>query len=78
VLSRLEGVEKVEVLADGRFQLSVRDGKAVRREVFRAAVARGWQILELSQSVPSLEDVFLRLTTREEVEAEAAGEVSHA
>ncbi|MFN3412497.1 MAG: AAA family ATPase, partial [Thermoanaerobaculum sp.] len=78
VLNAIEGVEKVEVLADGRFQLAVRDGKAVRREVFRAAVAKGWQILELSQSVPSLEDVFLRLTTREEVEAEAAGEVSHA
>lgn len=78
VLSRIEGVEKVEVLTDGRVQLAVRDGKAVRREVFRAAVERGWQLLELSQSVPSLEDVFLRLTTREEVAAEAGAEVSHA
>lgn len=78
VLSRIDGVEKVEQLADGRFQLAVRDGKAVRREVFRAAVARGWQILELSQSVPSLEDVFLRLTTREEVTGDAIAEVSNA
>lgn len=78
VFARIEGVEKVEVLGDGRLQLAVRDGRAVRREVFRAAVERGWQLLELSQSVPSLEDVFLRLTTREEVTAEAGAEVSHA
>ncbi|MCS7182019.1 MAG: ABC transporter ATP-binding protein [Thermoanaerobaculum sp.] len=78
ILGRIAGVEKVDVLPDGRLQLAVRDGKAVRREVFRAAVERGWEVLELSQSVPSLEDVFLRLTTREEAVAETTAEVSHA
>ncbi len=77
LLARVGGVEKVEKLADGRWQLSVRDGKDVRREVFQLAVARGWVLTELAQSVPSLEDVFLRLTTKE-VGAEAAEEVHHA
>lgn len=78
LLAGLAGVEKVEALGGGRWQLAVRDGKAVRREVFHLAVAKGWVVTELSQSVPSLEDVFLRLTTREEVAAEAAEEVPHA
>jgi ABC-2 type transport system ATP-binding protein len=77
LFSRIAGVEKVENLGQGRWQLAVRDGKAVRREVFRLAVERNWVLTELSQSVPSLEDVFLRLTTREEATLEAE-EVQHA
>ena len=77
LFSRIAGVEKVESLGQGRWQLAVRDGKAVRREVFRLAVERNWVLTELSQSVPSLEDVFLRLTTREEATLEAE-EVQHA
>ena len=76
LLARIAGVEKVERLAAGRFQLAVRDGKSVRREVFRLAVERNWLLTELTQSVPSLEDVFLRLTTREETLPEAE-EVQH-
>jgi hypothetical protein len=33
--------------------------------VFKLAVARGWVLLEMAQTVPSLEDVFLRLTTHD-------------
>jgi hypothetical protein len=47
--------------------------------VFRAAVARGWVILELArQRGATLEDIFVRLTTADmaterEMSAEAAG-----
>jgi ABC-2 type transport system ATP-binding protein len=43
-----------------------------REEVFRAAVARGWVLIELMRDRASLEDVFVRLTTRD-VAAPAAG-----
>ncbi len=57
-----------------------------REEIFRAAVARGWVLLELVRDRASLEDVFVRLTTRdaapapveggdEEAGEEASGEV---
>jgi ABC-2 type transport system ATP-binding protein len=36
-----------------------------REEIFRAAVARGWVLLELMRDRASLEDVFVRLTTRD-------------
>ena len=35
-----------------------------REEIFRATVERGWVLLELTQAKASLEDVFVRLTTR--------------
>ncbi|HEY8022176.1 MAG TPA: ATP-binding cassette domain-containing protein [Thermoanaerobaculia bacterium] len=42
-----------------------------REAIFRAAVERGWVLLELHAAKASLEDVFVRLTTRD---AAAAGE----
>jgi len=45
-----------------------------REEVFRAAVERGWVLLELALEQPSLEEVFVRLTTHEQpLEAGGAG-----
>ena len=44
-----------------------------REAIFRLAVDRGWVILELAAQATSLEDVFVRLTTREEPAPEAAG-----
>ncbi|MGQ9834391.1 MAG: ATP-binding cassette domain-containing protein [Thermoanaerobaculaceae bacterium] len=73
----LPGVEKVEKIGENRWQLAVSDGRDTRVRVFRLAVERGWLLAELSQSVPSLEDVFLRLTTREDVISEGQ-EVQHA
>jgi len=53
------------------FLLDCAAGADPREEVFRAAVASGWVLLELVRERASLEDVFVRLTTGDEV-AEAA------
>lgn len=64
-LATLPGVAKVSGDGHGRFRLGVQGGVDLRREVFRLAVEKGWTLLELRQTTPSLEDVFLRLTTRD-------------
>lgn len=40
-------------------------GEDLREAVFRAAVERGWVLLELTEEKASLEDVFVRLTSRD-------------
>ncbi|MBZ5637943.1 MAG: ABC transporter ATP-binding protein [Acidobacteriia bacterium] len=77
-LERLPGVGAVRADGPGRFRLSVEGGGDLRRAVFSLAVEKGWVLLELSQTVPSLEDIFLRLTTRDAAAPEAAAEVARA
>jgi len=80
-LEALPGVAEVTVEGEGRFRLRLEAGRDLRREVFALAVERRWVLLEMAQTVPSLEDIFLRLTTREaapEIEAADAEEVAHA
>ena len=69
-LSTLTGVGEVRSEGGGRFRITSEGGADLRRAVFELAVARGWTLLELHRSVPSLEDVFLRLTTRDLATAE--------
>jgi ABC-2 type transport system ATP-binding protein len=79
-LEALPGAAAVRGEGNGRFRVSVEGGGDLRRTVFELAVARRWVLLEMTQTVPSLEDVFLRLTTRD-VAAEAepvAAEVADA
>jgi gliding motility-associated transport system ATP-binding protein len=54
----------------------VESGRAadIREEVFRAAVARSWVLLELAAQRASLEDIFVRLTTRDVALADAGEE----
>jgi len=73
-LATLPGAADVRSEGGGRFRVAVEGSGDLRRDVFQLAVARGWTLLELHRSVPSLEDVFLRLTTRDLAAAEAAGE----
>ena len=53
-------------------------GEDARRELFRAAVEAGWTLLAMAEERASLEEIFLRLTTRDRVaelaETEAPGE----
>jgi ABC-2 type transport system ATP-binding protein len=80
-LEALAGVSTVTLDGEGRFRLRLESGRDLRREVFALAVERRWVLLEMAQTVPSLEDIFLRLTTREagpDVEAAGAEEVAHA
>jgi ABC-2 type transport system ATP-binding protein len=66
-LQGVDGVELVDVADESgrRFDLSCAKGVDPRAEIFRLAVARGWTLVELSQAKASLEDVFVRLTTRD-------------
>ena len=75
VLETLPGVESVEVAADSEsgFRLLCEGAVDPREAIFHAAVDRGWVILELVREQASLEDVFVRMTTRE-TEAEVATE----
>jgi hypothetical protein len=41
----------------------------IRRDLARAVVMNGWGLLELHSSVMSLEDIFIKLTTAEEIHA---------
>jgi ABC-2 type transport system ATP-binding protein len=78
-LAALAGAKQVRAEGGGRFQVAVEGGVDLRRAVFQLAVARGWVLLELAQTMPSLETTFLRLTTHEaEEDREATEEVANA
>ncbi|MBI4343085.1 MAG: ATP-binding cassette domain-containing protein [Candidatus Omnitrophica bacterium] len=51
------------------FAVETSDGAAPREAIFRLAVERQWTLRELSQSQASLEDVFIQLTTQEDLPA---------
>jgi ABC-2 type transport system ATP-binding protein len=53
---------------DGSFLLDCAEGADPREEVFRAAVATDRVLLELVREQASLEDIFVRLTTGEEID----------
>jgi ABC-2 type transport system ATP-binding protein len=66
VLGDAPGVLRVR--ADGGspwtlFELDVEPGADVREEVGRRMVRNGWALRELRREQPSLEDIFVRLTT---------------
>ena len=58
----------------GRWVLDGDSTADLREPVFRLAVERGWVLLELAEQKVSLEDVFVRLTTRDAATDPAAGE----
>lgn len=69
-LGRIPSAAGVRRLRDGKagyatYVLKGRDGGDLGEEVFRAAVQNGWTINELRRETLSLEDIFLRLTTKE-------------
>ena len=66
-LGRLPGVVAVNRRADGVYLIE-HDAEADPREaVFHLAVDRGWILLGLTQEKATLEDVFVRLTTADDV-----------
>ncbi|MEW6338870.1 MAG: ATP-binding cassette domain-containing protein [Acidobacteriota bacterium] len=72
-LEALPGAAAVRSEGDGRYRVRAEGRADLRRAVFALAVERRWVMLGLRQTVPTLEDVFLRLTTRDAAgEAEAA------
>jgi ABC-2 type transport system ATP-binding protein len=71
-LHRVDGVNQVKHLPaqNGRVELSVETapGHDSRRELARAVVESGWGLLELRPMGMSLEEIFLKLTTKDEAE----------
>ena len=63
-------VEEHEV-SDGRatFEVHAEKGNDVRAELARAIVESQWKLFELKTSGMSLEDIFLKLTTKDLGEA---------
>lgn len=78
-LETVEGVNLVEEreTANGRVTFEVHAGKEsdVRAELARAVVESRWRLLELRTTGLSLEEIFLKLTTREELEPNQKSEV---
>jgi ABC-2 type transport system ATP-binding protein len=81
-LERLDGIETVTPHHDPphRYALACAKGSDPRAAIFRLAVERGWTLVEMAPARASLEDVFVRLTTRDEptprADAAPAGEVA--
>ncbi len=73
-LARLDGVEQAAVDADDarRIRLTCSPGADPRAAVFRLAAERGWTLVGLAARRASLEDVFVRLTTRDAAPHESA------
>ncbi|MFP3942160.1 MAG: AAA family ATPase, partial [Thermoanaerobaculia bacterium] len=84
-LQDLQGVASVRAHPSlpGSLLVEGEPGADPRRDVFRTVVDRGWVLLAMEQERASLEDVFIRLTTRDaagapetEPPAEAAAAVA--
>jgi ABC-2 type transport system ATP-binding protein len=69
-LHAVPGVTAVAPAGDGRYKVEHEPDADPREAVFRMAVEKQWVLLGLAQGRASLEDVFVRLTTRDVVEAE--------
>ena len=71
-LMRVEGVSRVTAMppVNGRVEVSVETapGQDSRKELARAVVESGWGLLEMRPMGMSLEEIFLKLTTREDDE----------
>ena len=78
-LVALPGVVAVDRQDGDRYMVEHTGVSDPREALFKLAVEKGWVLLELTPQQASLEDVFVRLTTREEPVAEVPGEeVAHA
>jgi ABC-2 type transport system ATP-binding protein len=69
-LSALAGVELVEQLGEGKFQLLAASEADVRAAVAEALVRGGWGLQELTSAGMSLEEIFLKLTREDPVVVE--------
>ena len=74
-LAKVPGVVRVapvEHAVAGAFEVESETGRDVRRELARAVVLGGHDLLELRPTRVSLEDIFLSLTTEEQPEEAAS------
>lgn len=62
VLSNLSFISKVELLTDNEWLIESKDGKDIREDIFKFAVANNYNVLSLVQEEQKMEDIFRRLT----------------
>ncbi len=60
---KVEGVENVTHMADGRFRIDPAPGADPREAIASKAVAEGWGLVELASERKTLEEIFVELTT---------------
>ena len=68
-LEKIQGVLGVQPQDDGMYEVEMNLGTDRRTDIATMVVQRGWGLLELRPVSLSLEEVFLKLTTAEEVNA---------
>jgi ABC-2 type transport system ATP-binding protein len=66
LITKLSGVEQVNVIQDGQLEFQTHPGQDSRPQVARVVVEAGYDLLELRPIGMSLEDIFLELTRDEE------------
>ena len=69
-LRAVEGVESVNHQLSGQrhiYSVQARSDKDLRDTISRVIVSRGWSLLSMQSVGMSLEEIFLRLTTHEEL-----------
>ncbi len=71
-LAAIEGIERVEALADGRFRVHHAAGENPAPRVAETAVTRGWGLRELTPEHKSLEQIFIEITSTEHAVEDAA------
>jgi ABC-2 type transport system ATP-binding protein len=76
-LQALPGVVSIRDRGADHYVLEHATGSDPREAVFQLAVERGWVLLALTPQQASLEDVFVRLTTREDEFVVAPAEEVH-
>lgn len=67
-LKKVKGVLKIKETGEGetrRYQVECEKGQDIRDELASAIVSNGYSLLELKSTEMSLEDIFLKLTTKE-------------
>ncbi len=64
LLKSIPGVAQVQRLAGG-YTLDATSGQDIRREVVKRVASAGWQLLELRPVAVTLEDIFLKIVSRE-------------
>jgi len=67
VLGAVPGVQSVQQIADGRYEVAVTPGRDIRAQIAATVVNGGWGLLEMARVGMSLEDIFLQLTQEEPV-----------
>ena len=69
-LHKIEGVDQVTHRAAQTgdvYVVQAQGGQDLRDEISRAVISNGWGLLSMQMVGMSLEEIFLKLTTREEL-----------